>query len=134
MLDVFYLNTEYIYENMKNILFFESRESCRNLCSIQHTIPESGIRKPRFRDWHIRFWNWLMHEIIPASKYNASLHELSYAWGGFGGMQSYREDMSINRIISHCGLTLIINCMICCHPKFVKLGIEKQTEKIILTI
>ena len=51
-------------------------------------------------------------------------------------MQSYREDMSINLIISHCGLTLIINCMICCHPKFVKLGIEKQTERnfIILTV
>ena len=49
MLDVFYLNTEYIYENMKNTSFLKA-ESCRNLCSIQHTIPESGIRKPRFRD------------------------------------------------------------------------------------
>ena len=36
MLDVFYLNTEYIYENMKNTSFLKA-ESCRNLCIVYNT-------------------------------------------------------------------------------------------------
>jgi hypothetical protein len=73
--------------------------------------------------WHGNLTNEQTRDIecIQKRALRIMLPELPY----LKTLEGRREDMCINLILSRC-LTLVINCMNCCHLKFVKLGIERQ--------
>jgi hypothetical protein len=126
----------------KYLLFWKQKACVLFTYSIQHTLSESAIEL-RFRDSDITFKALILLELTHAGNHTCfqiMLPELSYEDAlvecNLITLEGRREDIlcvHVLILLSHC-LTLVINCMICCHPKFVKLGIEKQTEKIILTI
>ena len=59
--------------------------------------------------------------ILPGLSYEEALVECVLKT-----LKGRKEDVCIN-LFRHCS-SLVLNCMICYHPKFVKLGIEKQDQ------